>query len=570
MDLVEYKPPVIEREVVVGRNFYEEVFDAKPIKINRELVDTPKGLYGEIKSDWPVDYKIFGKPTTSPRTSRAIDGTRLIDDFKPVEISFGFGDTKISRKVRPEIVTREVTVSKLEGAFPVIDPELGITRGYQAQLIRDTAKIPKPNNLDFSRLDPIEGLEVNFRSIDKQKRIGSFTDKTFIPEIVDTKKLVSPKKKIDFLEADFADVRAAYPKEISIPDFYKQSKLQSFNEIRGRPEVAGFGVDDYYKTTRRRISPTEEILSISPRKSQFQTTTTGQSSSTSFFDESSDGISSIEGRRAEATKSVSDSYDDIIKSDNSFSLPANAKVYPALNIINLPKSENILSSNIMNSLDSVRDTKKSIFNIQDPIIKTKPVQDVFSDTKRVFNIDTAQDVDQSQTTKQKIDNDFVPPFLKFDTFQEEIKPRKPIDGKPVDEVFDYTPPLKWDLNFKDFSAKAKGLSTGYYAVVKEKGKFKRVNKIPLSKGNALSAMSRALDNTPSRTGRIINSNTNIKPKKKDNYFTKNKEDYYRNSLGGYIEKSKFAINTRGERNGITVKGWLAQKNNKRRKKAWGF
>ena len=107
---------------------------------------------------------------------------------------------------------------------------------------------------------------------------------------------------------------------------------------------------------------------------------------------------------------------------------------------------------------------------------------------------------------------------------------------------------------------------GYYAEAKSKGRWVRINKKPLSKQNALSQMSRVVDNTVSRSGRIIKSNTKIKPKKKDNYFSDNIRDYTINRKGNYVELPRAAIDTRGEREGITVKGWLAKRNKKNKRK----
>ena len=71
-------------------------------------------------------------------------------------------------------------------------------------------------------------------------------------------------------------------------------------------------------------------------------------------------------------------------------------------------------------------------------------------------------------------------------------------------------------------------------------------------------MAQALDQTVSKTGKLKPTKEKVIPKIRDEYFTRNINKFYKKDRL-YKEKNTFGIDTRGEFEGITVKGWLAKK-----------
>jgi hypothetical protein len=94
---------------------------------------------------------------------------------------------------------------------------------------------------------------------------------------------------------------------------------------------------------------------------------------------------------------------------------------------------------------------------------------------------------------------------------------------------------------------------------KEKGNFVKVNDTPLSKTSALNLADYYVDNSTARTGKIVATKGTPKEQPRG-YF--NKDKYKLNKDSSFVEKSKYAINTRGELEGITLKGLLAKKQKK--------
>lgn len=106
----------------------------------------------------------------------------------------------------------------------------------------------------------------------------------------------------------------------------------------------------------------------------------------------------------------------------------------------------------------------------------------------------------------------------------------------------------------------------YDVFVIERGKPKRVNKLPHTKRSAHGLGMDVIDNTPSATYYLKQSKNKAKPsndfdKKFDTRKIYSKE---KNKKRVFIEKSKFRIDTDGEIKGITVKGHMAQ----RKKALW--
>jgi len=109
---------------------------------------------------------------------------------------------------------------------------------------------------------------------------------------------------------------------------------------------------------------------------------------------------------------------------------------------------------------------------------------------------------------------------------------------------------------------------GYHTYVKEKGRTIKVTKHPLTKRQALGKGVHYTDNTPSRTFYIKKApkKQELKPEPKYNmtygmYQYKYRKPYKRGKKKSfspkYIEKTRYAIDTPGEKKGITVKGLQA-------------
>ena len=116
---------------------------------------------------------------------------------------------------------------------------------------------------------------------------------------------------------------------------------------------------------------------------------------------------------------------------------------------------------------------------------------------------------------------------------------------------------------------------GYHAFAKQKGIKKRLNKVPLTKRQARDLSSFLVDNSTSRTGGIVRAinKKSLRPQTKipKGYFGKTSKKYrpFRIVQGRkvplfneFIERTKFAIDTKGEKRGLSIARVLA----KRRKK----
>lgn len=128
------------------------------------------------------------------------------------------------------------------------------------------------------------------------------------------------------------------------------------------------------------------------------------------------------------------------------------------------------------------------------------------------------------------------------------------------------PSLKFGLG-----AKIKKVQ-GYDVFVREKGKLVKVNEKPLSHGDAVSRGGYVADNTPAATFKIKKVKGGAQPSKDPvSIFARNK---FRGRIvkgkevkrpNTFLEKNAFRIDSKGEREGITVRGLLAQE--EKRKKA---
>ncbi len=97
----------------------------------------------------------------------------------------------------------------------------------------------------------------------------------------------------------------------------------------------------------------------------------------------------------------------------------------------------------------------------------------------------------------------------------------------------------------------------FFVKAKSKGKFVKLNKKALPKNKALNLGAEAVDNTASATFKLIPAGKKKKEVSDDLGFHLRGKFTKKNSV--YVEKNKHRIDSIGEIQGITVKGWLAQR-----------
>lgn len=116
--------------------------------------------------------------------------------------------------------------------------------------------------------------------------------------------------------------------------------------------------------------------------------------------------------------------------------------------------------------------------------------------------------------------------------------------------------IKPVLKLRDKDDEEKGrLVQGYNVLVKEKGRFIKVNKKPLPEYKAKNLGADVVDNTPTAQFKLKRAKK-IKAQDSTRFFKSTK---FRAKKGSYIELSRNRIDSTGELQGITVKGWLARK-----------
>jgi len=138
-------------------------------------------------------------------------------------------------------------------------------------------------------------------------------------------------------------------------------------------------------------------------------------------------------------------------------------------------------------------------------------------------------------------------------------PTPPIPEIIIPSLFGLGTP---DQQASPYTGGGKGTEPGYHAYAKQNKKWLKVTKKPISQANALHAGAEAVDNTTAKTFEIRKTNQKITPERA-RYFPEYKfrqpKGKTKLKKGVYVEKNKYAIDTAGEFQGITVKGWLAAK-----------
>ena len=540
-------PFVDDLSKATSRRFDDIVLESRRIK--RKL---PKNVL-----DQPFDEDLLFDYTPPKIKKSKIKTAPFVDDLQGSSRGFELfvDDVRVKGKIGELDETVEIIKYDFDPKLvePVLDKDFGTTKEFQFRLL-PKEQTPKP------KVD----IEIKQKVTKKEKPLFDFIDEKI--EKSPTKSLSEFEKgtkDIEFLSIEdskfkkFLELDKKIPKEKpEIFDLRQTNLFENFEppkEIRLRPEVAGMNIDDFFITKKRKVSPTEEIISLEGRKSKFFPGKKGQQSILTFKDEGKSFLDELNTKR----KIIFETKDKFTPLDSIPSIKTKPsgliKTIPISDILSTPKSR------IDFGIDRISSKRQSFNIVPDLDIRTNVdnLFDISQSKVNSFSFDSAQRQDFTQDSITK-----TAPFS-FDT-------RKDFDTRQEEPVGDFDFKVRKPKIKIDLFQKAKGKVPGYYAEVKEKGKFIRINKKPLSLKNTKSAMSRAIDNTPSRTGRVVFSNQYVKKqKKKDSYFEKNKNELRRNKSGLFIEKSKFAIDTKGEKRGITVKGWLSKKN-KAIKKRWGL
>lgn len=153
--------------------------------------------------------------------------------------------------------------------------------------------------------------------------------------------------------------------------------------------------------------------------------------------------------------------------------------------------------------------------------------------------------------------------------------KQPTRGLPI-KPFPRTPPSKKPpkallIRRKIRRKRRIGTVQVYNIFGKDKGRFIKLNRTPLTRNDALSRGSFAIDHTTSRTLKIIPAGTSRQPGrinlKEKGYFQRNKKKL-RNFktrkgrkkilINSYIERTKHAIDTRGEKRQLSLARFIKQ------------
>lgn len=130
---------------------------------------------------------------------------------------------------------------------------------------------------------------------------------------------------------------------------------------------------------------------------------------------------------------------------------------------------------------------------------------------------------------------------------------------PIPKIDENLFGMKLLLKEKGKNQKEDSANQAFDAFAKQKGKFIKLNKKPLSKEGALALAAQVVDNTSSASGKI--SKTSGIPSGFEGGFFNAMKFKLSKSGNSFTEKRSFRIDTPGEVEGITVRGLLAKKIN---------
>lgn len=158
---------------------------------------------------------------------------------------------------------------------------------------------------------------------------------------------------------------------------------------------------------------------------------------------------------------------------------------------------------------------------------------------------------------------FTPPSTIVETIPDLVTPSPPttiIITEPLEEIIKEPPAKTTPFLLPQLEQQPKQLkratSQGFDSFAKEKGKNVKLNEKSMTRNRAINSVLDALDNTPSATGSIrkgkqITRRPDIPIDSRIFKFTQKNNTFQ--------EKNRFRIDSRGELEGITIKGLLAQR-----------
>jgi len=185
--------------------------------------------------------------------------------------------------------------------------------------------------------------------------------------------------------------------------------------------------------------------------------------------------------------------------------------------------------------------------LQEDILDTTSSQDISKKLNPRVVEDASQRTKQSQKSEQGIIN--IPISRSVMKPFEKIKPNQIPKLTPTTT----TRPIRFKNGEEE---EEEGKIDGYNTFVRERGEIIKLTKKPLPINKALNVGAEVADNTPVRTFFLRKSNKI--PNQLDSLPSDRIKKF--NKKGNtYVEKNPFAIDTLGEHQGITVKGWLAKK-----------
>lgn len=202
----------------------------------------------------------------------------------------------------------------------------------------------------------------------------------------------------------------------------------------------------------------------------------------------------------------------------------------------------------------VRDTARDTLLDKESAFRQATVPSFITDLERVQTQTPKTRTAQLSRTTTVFDSRTaqIPGFRVTTTQRTQLTPRTPTTTKVPKAL----------LGTLDRPPKVRETKTsGYSTLIKERGRFTKANEKPLPKREALRLGADIVDNSASRTFKVKKGKTRVPASRRSRLATGGQfqKDKFRKKDSNYIEKTKFAIDSLGELQGITAKGLLAQR-----------
>ena len=219
-------------------------------------------------------------------------------------------------------------------------------------------------------------------------------------------------------------------------------------------------------------------------------------------------------------------------------------VFPIIKQKEKEKQKFYQTTYIKTNTNQAQDFKLNILNSQ--LIKTMPYSNLIS----VIKVDTSLKENIGTSTIDSTKIDYIEDISQVSKYDLDIK----IDTIEKEIIEETT--IK-DLKFKKKAyRKQEEKGKGYNVYVRERGRDIKVNKKVLPYNKALNLGAEVADNTPSVTFKLKKAQAKNLEQDDATFLLKNK---FEKRSYGYVEQNTFRIDSEGERQGITVRGWLANK-----------